>query len=244
MCIRDSRCCHCGDCVDQGKCNVITADQRSHHNDNTGLRAVDQPGVTDFLTACDIGAVELDATSNNPLPVAIDDEHTLLEGELLVVTTQEGVLNNDVDDEALVVLSAGIFDSTPTTVQGSVDLWANGAFSFTAFDADAFGSTGFTYTVSDQFNTATGEVTLTVLPVNDPPSYTTNQSQILAPVGQYLSYPQWAMNLSAGPANESTQNLVFVVEILNTPVGFFTGLPTVDPLTGTRLLYTSDAADE
>jgi len=219
--------------VDQGKCNIITADQRSHHNSANGLRAVDQPDVTDFLTPCDIGAVELDATSNNPLPVANDDEYTLLEGELLVVTTTEGLLDNDVDDEALVVLSAGIFDTTPTTVQGSVDLWANGAFSFTAFDADAFGSTDFSYTISDQFNTATGEVVLTVQPVNDAPFYTANQDQILAPVGQYLSYPQWAENLSPGPANESAQNLVFVVEILNAPTGYFAGFPTVDAQTGT-----------
>ncbi|WP_223789535.1 choice-of-anchor Q domain-containing protein [Marinicella meishanensis] len=219
--------------VDQGKCNNKTADQRGHHDDNTSLRAIDQPSVTDFLTTCDIGAVELDATSNNPIPLLNDDAYTLLEGGLLVVPAAQGVLANDSDDGALVVISAGALDSSGSPVQGAVDLWANGAFSFSSDDADAFGTTEFPYTASDQFNAAAATVELTVLPVNDAPFYVASQSHLVVPVGQFLSYPQWATDISPGPANEASQVLVFVVDISSAPSGFFAGLPAIDASTGT-----------
>ena len=229
--------------VDQGKCNAKITDQRGSHNPNTGLRAMDQPAVSDFLTPCDIGAAELGATTSNPSPVVNDDAYSLLEGELLLVTAAQGLLANDTDGEPLVVISAGLFDSSSTDSQGVVDLWANGAFSFSTDDADAYGTTSFSYTASDQFNAAEAQVELTVLPVNDAPFYSTNQATLVAPVGQYLTYPQWAMNMSPGPLNEVTQSLVFAVEILSAPAGFFTGFPAIDPETGTLNFELASNAD-
>lgn len=229
--------------VDQGKCNAQSADQRGHHNSTTGLRAIDQPSVIDFLTSCDIGAVELDASTNNPIPMINDDAYNLLEGELLLVTAAQGVLANDSDGEPLVVISAGLSDSSNTAAQGVVDLWANGAFSFASDDADAFGTTSFTYTASDQFNAASATVELTIEPVNDAPFYVTTQETLVAPVGQYLTYEQWATNMSPGPLNEVTQSVVFAVDILSAPVGFFTGLPAIDAETGTLNFELASNAD-
>ncbi len=218
--------------VDQGKCNVLTVDQRGHQDDNTGLRTIDQPGISNFVSGCDIGAVEMGAINENPLPSVVDDHYSLLEGEMLVVTEPNGLLANDQDNNALVITSAGGFDSSAGDNQGMVDLLANGAFSFQTNDLDAFGTTTFDYTVSDLYNHADGLVTLTVTPVNDAPFYNASQTQLSAPTGQFLTYPAWATDISPGPANETNQSLVFAADIVSAPAGFFDGFPSIDNQTG------------
>ena len=218
--------------IDQGQCAVLTTDQRGQHNDATGFRIVDQAGISNLDQGCDIGAVELGAIAANPIPVAVDDSYQLLEGEVLIVSQSIGVLNNDNDNDDMVVISAGSFASSSADAQGDVELRANGAFTFVSTDSDAFGDTAFDYVVSDQYNSTAATVNITVLPVNDAPFYLNSQPSIVAPLDQYLTYPNWATDMSAGPANESSQSLVFVVEITNAPTGFFSAFPSIDAQTG------------
>ncbi len=218
--------------VDQGKCTALSHDQRYHQGDVVGQRTVDQPDINNFESGCDIGAVELDATSENPRPSAVDDVYTLLEGGMLMVSQNDGLLVNDIDDNNLIVVSAGSFDSSASAVQGTVELFADGGFAFSSNDVEAFGSTAFDYSISDLYNHDEGQVELNVLPVNDAPFYIATQSQITAELGQHITILAWATDMSPGPANESDQNLVFVVDVTNAPTGFFVGFPSVDPEIG------------
>ncbi len=233
---------HNSTAVDQGKCNVVTADQRHQHNDQTQLRTIDQAGISNALTGCDIGAVELGGSNNNPLPMLQADSYTLLEGQTLMVLAKQGLLSNDSDNDDLMVISAGVFNSDPSTTSGEVELLANGQFVFAADDAEAFGTTGFTYTVSDGFNHDTASVTLTTMAVNDAPSFTASSTQIVADPGVSTRFPNWAQNISPGPANEASQNMAFVVKIIDLPAGFFASLPSIDPSTGDLSLQLTAAA--
>jgi hypothetical protein len=215
--------------LDNGRCNVLTADQRHQHNPQTLLRTFDQPGTPNALTGCDIGAVELGTVSNNPVPDALDDTYSLLEGAQLLITPAQGLLNNDIDDGQLWVTSAGTFNSSDDV--GLVELLADGAFMFTPIDDDSNGETTFEYSISDRINRDSATVTLTIEPVNDAPSFDVNSNLLMGSLGQYLTLP-WASNISAGPADENSQSLVFVTQIVSAPSGFFSGFPSIDASTG------------
>ena len=79
-------------------------------------------------------------------------------------------------------------------------------------DADYFGPDSFTYKVNDSFadsNTATASVT--VNPVNDVPSFTKGADQTVDEDSGAASVMGWATAISAGPANESSQVVDFLV---------------------------------
>lgn len=218
--------------LDRGKCNAQTIDQRHSQNAATGLRAIDVIGVPNLLSGCDIGAVEFGSVSADPLPVAANDSYVLLEGEDLVVTVSLGLLQNDVDDDNLVVSSAGSFAAASTGAMGLVELLANGAFTFSTDDPDAFGTATFQYTITDTLNSSTADVILTVNPVNDAPSYNSSQLAISAPLGEMLTFPAWATDIVAGPLNEAGQTMNFTVSPVSVPAGFFASAPVVNVANG------------
>jgi hypothetical protein len=104
--------------------------------------------------------------------------------------------------------------------------------------------TSFTFQVQDNGGTANGgadldaspnTLTFNVTAVNDAPSFTKGADQTrVGDTGAY-SIPNWATNLSAGPADESGQTLTFTVTT-PTPTDLFTVAPSVSS-TGT-LTYT------
>ncbi|WP_077412511.1 choice-of-anchor Q domain-containing protein [Marinicella sediminis] len=218
--------------VDQGKCNALTSDQRGQYNDQSGLRSVDQPGISDFFDGCDIGAVELGSIASDPLPVATADSYILLEGATLTLTAANGVLSNDVDDDPLVVISAGQFSTSTGDAQGQLTLRPDGALQFQADDADGYGVTTFDYTITDLFNRSTITSEFIVEPVNDAPFYSVSSETVAGIQGQFITVNNWATDLSAGPTNEAGQQLVFAVDVSAAPVGFFSGFPAIDPGTG------------
>jgi len=218
--------------VDQGKCDTQSIDQRHFQNDVSALRTIDQPAVSNLLTGCDIGAVELGSVSENAIPDAQNDSYMLLEGTVLVVNPNQGLLANDVDDDALTILSAGSFNSTSANATGLVTLIANGAFSFSTDDPDAFGTATFTYTVTDFLNSSTADVTLSVIGVNDPPAFNATQLSLSAAVNQIITIPAWATDIITGPANEADQTIEFLVQELPGNPGFFAQLPQVNSQNG------------
>jgi hypothetical protein len=215
--------------IDNGRCNILTADQRHQYNDQTLLRTIDQPGTPNALSGCDIGAVELGAVSNNTIPDAVDDAYNLLEGSSLILDNNQGLLNNDVDDNSIWVITAGGFNSSDDI--GEVELFADGALMFTPFDDEFNGQTTFDYTITDRLNHDSATVTFTIQAVNDVPSFVATTTQVTGDPGIFTTIP-WATGMSAGPANESNQSLVFVVTIINAPNGFFIGFPAIDATTG------------
>jgi predicted glutamine amidotransferase len=95
-------------------------------------------------------------------PVAVDDAVTTDEDQPLPVATDTLVANDtDIDGPALSVTAVA------SPENGTVTL-VDGVVTFTP-DPDFNGTGAFTYTVSDGSLTAQGTVTVTVVPVNDPP---------------------------------------------------------------------------
>lgn len=77
-----------------------------------------------------------------------------------------------------------------------------------------FGSDNFTFSVCDAEtppNCDTAAVDITILPVNDPPSFTSGAAQTVLEDSPAFTLAGWAVDISAGPANESTQSLTFDV---------------------------------
>ncbi len=108
------------------------------------------------------GAVAVTITPVNDPPVAVADARTTTEDTPLTITAASLAANDtDVDGGALTVTAV----SAP--VNGTVVLTA-GSITFTPA-ANVNGTGSFSYTVSDGAATATGAVTVTITPVNDPP---------------------------------------------------------------------------
>src|SRR4029077_1161806 len=85
----------------------------------------------------------------------------------------------------------------------------------------------FTYKANDgsaDSNVAT--VTMTVNPVNDPPSFVAGPNQTVPGDGETVTVPGWATAISAGPADESGQTVSFIV--FNDTDFLFATQPTVD----------------
>jgi VCBS repeat-containing protein len=115
----------------------------------------------------------------NTAPTAGDNSYSTNEDTTLNVAAP-GVLGNDTDpdgDSLNAVLDTGPSD-------GSLTLNSNGSFTYTP-DANFNGSDSFTYRASDgSANSNVATVTITVDPVNDPPtannnSYSTNEDTTL-----------------------------------------------------------------
>jgi len=97
--------------------------------------------------------------------------------------------------------------------------------------ADYNGSDSFTFKVNDgtaDSNTAT--VSITVNAVNDTPSFTKGPDETVSDDAGAQSIANWATNISAGPPNESSQTVNFIVS--NNNNGLFSVQPAVSP-TGT-----------
>ncbi len=233
--------------IDQGSCTNQTADQRGYGNSDTGFRPIDIPTAADLDDGCDIGAFERLGTSSNEPPVANDDSYTVLEDVLFEATDldgqatagdpgDDGVLANDTDAESsLVVSSGGSFQADG--LGGDVVLAADGGFSYQG-PADQSGAASFEYTASDGSESDTATVSLTVLPVNDAPSYTA--ASVLIEVDESAgaqTVSDWASNIDPGAPDESGQQLTFVFNNPQHAGGFFSQPPFINPVSG-DLIFT------
>jgi hypothetical protein len=110
----------------------------------------------------------------------------------------------------------------------------NGKLTFTPA-ANANGSATVTVTAHDDGGTANGgndtsapaSFTLTIDPVNDPPSFTKGPDQSVLSLAGAQTIPGWATAISPGPANESSQNVTFTVT--NDNNGLFAAQPAIAP---------------
>ncbi|MEZ4701930.1 MAG: Ig-like domain-containing protein [Rhodothermales bacterium] len=125
------------------------------------------------------------------------------------------------------------------TVQSNTNpaLFASTAINGTAgtltldYAADANGSGTPTVRATDTGGpSSTPAFTVTVTAVNDAPSFVKGPDQTVSESGPPVSIPNWATNISAGPANESSQTLTFSTS--NTNNALFTAQPAVSS-TGT-----------
>ena len=93
--------------------------------------------------------------------------------------------------------------------------------------ANQFGTSVVTIVVTDALGQTTNvNFTLTVTPVNDPPSFSPGSDITVFEDSGPLSFPHWAANISPGPA-ESDQMVRFV--ITNDNASLFTAGPAISP---------------
>lgn len=102
--------------------------------------------------------------------------------------------------------------------------------------ANANGVATLTVTLTDDGGTANGGVdssapatfTITITAVNDAPSFVKGADQTVAEDAGAQSVANWATSISAGPADESAQNVSFLITG-NTNVGLFSTAPAIAP---------------
>ncbi|MBP7691746.1 MAG: tandem-95 repeat protein [Anaerolineales bacterium] len=99
-------------------------------------------------------------------------------------------------------------------------------------DADYFGADAFTYVITDAAShlTATTSAAVTILPVNDPPSFTKGMDITRPEDSAAVTFLNWATGLNAGPVNETGQALTFVVT--TSAPALFAAQPTLDAADG------------
>jgi probable HAF family extracellular repeat protein len=173
-------------------------------------------------------------TLTRVLPVAKTDAATFNEDSSHLIN----VLANDTGDTLTITGStAGAHGSTQGTINGAIS--NTGPWNGLVYtpEPNYFGTDSFTYTVTDQYGgAATGTVNVTVLSVNDAPSFTKGADPMVNEDAGLQTVSGWATNLSRGPANESVQKLSFLVSATNPSL--FAVRPAVSP-TGTLAYKTA-----
>ena len=114
-----------------------------------------------------------DAVTNRP-PVANNVTYTLYRGHQLIVSADEGILENDTDPDGNQLTA--VLQSGPASTEGTLNLNSNGSFTFTP--ANGFtGNATFTYKANDGFvdsdNTATVTIDVVIPTWNGTDVYTT-----------------------------------------------------------------------
>jgi len=161
----------------------------------------------------------------NAAPTASPDNYSTNEDTPLAVAAP-GVLanDNDPDNDPLTAVLA----SNPQHA-ASFSCSSNGSFSYTP-EANFNGQDSFTYHANDgTLNSANVTVTITVNPVNDPPSFSLSGSNVTVAAGAGAqAFDNWATNISAGPPNEASQSVSFNVSNDNPSAFGIGGQPDID----------------
>ena len=186
-------------------------------------------------TATDTATVTLNVVPPNETPVALATSGSGLEDGGPITVTLTGT---DGDDDDL-TFTAGTATKGLVSVPGTVDCTTtlNTCTTTVTYtpNADTNGSDSFTYTVNDgTIDSAPATASITVTPVNDEPSFTKGADQTVNEDAGAQTVSGWATAISAGPADESGQNVDFVVTTDNDAL--FSALPTVTD--GGQLDYT------
>jgi hypothetical protein len=138
------------------------------------------------------------AVGNTP-PVAHDDSFTTYEDTPLPPSADALANDSDADGDALTgsLISGPAHGTLAATYTPAADYNGLDSLTYRAYDGAAFSNVG--------------TINITVLPVNDSPSFTKGADQSVAEDAGAQSVMTWATGISAGPANESSQTLRFLV---------------------------------
>jgi|GEM_PF-2455227 len=169
-------------------------------------------GAVQIPFADEGAAIEQSIQSGTPAavscttPQAADDSRVAYEDHLLTVCTP-GVLSNDADAGGGQLEAVKVADPA----HGQVTLNPDGSFVYSP-EADWWGRDTFTYKASDgQADSNTATVTVLVCSVNDAPSFACGSNVAVSADAGPQTFAAWATAISPGPANESGQDLTFLL---------------------------------
>jgi autotransporter-associated beta strand protein/VCBS repeat-containing protein len=208
--------------------------------DSFTYRARDAAGAVSspVVVTLTVGAV-------NDAPVAADDSgaaYTIAEDNVLNVVAP-GIVGNDTDIDLPAQPLSALLVSTVPAAHGTLNLNTDGSFTYTPA-GDFFGTTSFTYQVSDgaAVSTNTATVLITITAVNDPPvatddNYTTFEDEVLTANANSGVLARVTVNdtdadpadtlaaviVSAPPAAQGTVSLAANGSFTFTPATNFTG---------------------
>jgi gliding motility-associated-like protein len=180
-------------------------------------------------------------------PQAVDDNASMNEDGSAITLD---ITNNDINGSGTIVVSTIDLDPSTTGQQTSMTT-SLGIFSLNTSTgivtfnpiANAYGSTSISYTVADDNTTPlvsnVATIYITILPVNDAPSFTKGLDQTVCENNSVQIVTNWAYSLNMGASNESTQTLSFIVT--NNNNSLFSLQPYIDE-TGT--LYYTPASNQ
>ncbi|MDP2413903.1 Ig-like domain-containing protein, partial [Daejeonella sp.] len=159
-------------------------------------------------------------------PTAVADATTTLEDSPVTFN----IVNNDSDQNGNGTLNTGtgvdlnpsvapIQTSRTVTGEGTYTYNGNGTVTFVPV-ANFNGTSTIQYTINDNggLTSSSVNITVTVTPVNDEPSFTKGANQIVNKNAPAQTVNGWATVISKGPANESSQTLNFAVTNNNNPL--------------------------
>jgi hypothetical protein len=185
--------------------------------------------ANDGTADSDPATVSIAVNAVNDAPVANEDTKSTNQDTPLVFAARQLLGNDDAGpaNESGQTLTVTAVDQS---LNGQVSLGSNGDITFTP--ATAFnGQAGFEYTVCDngspsECSEMIAILNVTMSPVNDAPSFRAGANQTVAEDSGPHSVPGWASGISAGPAEESDQQLTFEVTN-NTNTELFSTQPSV-----------------
>jgi hypothetical protein len=212
-------------------------DQTSGVNGNTADTTT-TGGTTAFSTATETAAITVISVNDNPTTTGLAAVNVNEDAPDTVINLAASF--NDVEDGGTGLTytiqgntNPGLFSSTPInntthTLTLSYASNANGVAQITVRGTD----TGSLFVEST--------FTVTVNPINDPPSFTKGADQTVNEDAGAQTVVGWATTISQGPG-ESGQTLTFNVSVFGTTGNLaFSSAPVVNPATGT-LTYTPSA---
>ncbi len=173
--------------------------------DSRTSRAANPAGVVGGAFTDSFGLLTRFTTQSNSAPDAVVDAATINEDS---GANAIGVLANDTDqDNDLLAITA-----VTQGAHGVVTITGGGSGLTYAPATDYSGADTFTYTISDGHGGSdTANVNVTINASNDTPSFTKGADQTVNEDAGAKTVNNWASNISAGPADESTQTLDFIV---------------------------------
>jgi RHS repeat-associated protein len=160
------------------------------------------------LTASDSfanGTSQVTVRANNA-PVALGQTVTLVEDSATNLVLQA----TDADGQTL------NYSIVSPPAHGTLTVQASANQFLYAPTANYVGDDSFTFKVNDGYvDSPPATVALTILSRNDPPSFVAGANQVSLEDAGPQTIAAWASNISAGPANESSQTVHFLVSADN-----------------------------
>ena len=144
---------------------------------------------------------------SNAQPIAQDDSYTLLEGEGLQIPyfDSNSPIANDFDaDQDAIFITGNSAGNTLPQLGGSFTLLTSGSL-FYFPKPDQNGTETLSYTISDSINSSNATITISILPVNDRPSFELVTHEIQAFVGSGQVNIDNFAEFNPGAENESEQ---------------------------------------